>query len=46
MTSVSRAAQSPAPADDSDAAEPEENGPVAAPLFHNYLSPDRPNPGA
>ena len=46
MTSVSRAAQSPAPADDSDAAEPEENGPLAAPLFDNYLSPDRPNSGA
>ena len=46
MTSVSRAAQSPAPADDPEAAVPEENGPAAAPLFDNYLSPDRPNPGA
>lgn len=46
MTSMSRAAQRPAPADDPGAAEPEENGLAAAPLFDNYLSPDRPNPGA
>ena len=46
MTSVSRAAQSPAPADDPEAAGPEEDSPAAAPLFDNYLSPDRPNPGA
>ena len=46
MTSVSRAAQSPAPADDPEAAGPEEDSPAAAPLFDNYLSPDRPNPAA
>ena len=44
MTSVSRAAQRPAPADDPGGVEPEDDGPP--PLFDDYLSPERPNAGA
>jgi hypothetical protein len=46
MTAVSRAAQDPVRADDPGAAESEENGPAAPPLFDNYLAPDRPHAGA
>ena len=46
MTSVSRAAQRPARADDPGGAGSEDNGEPATPLFDNYLSPERPNPGA
>src|SRR5690349_10499965 len=45
MTSVSRAAQRPAPADDPGGVEPEDDG-GPAPLFDDYLSPARPNAGA
>ena len=46
MTSVSRAAQRPARADDPGGTGSEDNGEAATPLFDNYLSPERPNPGA
>ena len=46
MTSVSRAAQESRPADDPGVARVREDGPATAPLFDNYLAPDRPHAGA
>jgi len=46
MTSVSRAAQRPARADGPGGADSGDGGEPATPLFDNYLSPERPNPGA
>ena len=47
MTSVSRAAQTSSPCRrPRGGAGPRRTSPAAAPLFDNYLSPDRPNPGA
>ena len=45
MTSVSRAAQRPARADDPGGTDSEHDGETATPLFDNYLSPERPNAG-